>query len=137
MADYNRVQIETLYLTDDGTVSGTPCLVTVSGLASLRPAKRQTVIQCIGVPQVQLFDNLIGESFTMNVFLLGTTQYESLITAIDAAHTAGDTMNVVIEGELGDFDLECVLESISQPGEFSTGRIPSVEMVFRIAGVNE
>ena len=138
MADHNKVQIETLYLTNDGTQSGEACLVEIPELASLRPAKRRTVIQCLGAPQVQLFDGLIGEPLTLKIFLLHTDEWDDLITLIDAADTNGTTLTVKItDSELGDFDLECVVESITQSGEFSDDRIPSVELRLRIVSVNE
>lgn len=138
MADYNTVQIDTLYLTDDGTSSGQACLVEIPNLSALRPRYRRTVIPVIGgPPQVQLFDNLIGEAFTMTIFLLHSDEYESLLTIIDTADTNTDTINVKIAGEHGDFDLECLFESISNPPEFTDDRIPNLQITFRVASVNE
>ena len=139
MADFNKVQIETLYLTDDGTSGGNSCLVTIPELASLSPAKRRTTIPCIGTPQVQLFANLIGELLTLQIFLLKTQEYETLIGLIDTADTNGTTLTVKIEdGELGEFDLECVLDSNPvQSGEFTDGRIPSLELRLRVVSINE
>src|SRR5690606_22552588 len=139
MAEYNRVQIEDLYLTDDGTNTGTPCLVEIPELAALRPAKRRTVIQCLGAPQVQLFDNLIGEALTLKIFLLHTDEWEDVIEIIDTADTNGTTITVKItDGELGEYDLECVMDANPvQPGEFTDDRIPTVELRFRIVSVNE
>lgn len=138
MAEYNLIAIETLYLTDDGTVTGTPCRTEVKGLAELGTAMRRTLIQCIGPPQVQLFDNLIGEPIQITVFVLQKTEYDSLITMIDAADSGSSTLTVSFSGgDLGDFDLECVLEkNLTNPGEFTDGRIPAVEINLRVVSVN-
>lgn len=137
MAEYNRVKIADLYLTSDGTETGIPCRVDVVGLTKLRPVYRRTVVLPIeGKPHVQLFENLIGESFSMTIFQLHTDEYDDLIEIIDAADAGDGEINVTLDGETGDFDLQCVLESIDQPGEFSSNYIPSLQLVFRIASVN-
>ncbi|MBX3266427.1 MAG: hypothetical protein KF831_06940 [Acidobacteria bacterium] len=134
---YNAVQIEDLYLTSDGTSGGLPCRVEIDGIARLRPAFRRTVVLPIeGKPFAQLFDNLIGEQLTMSIFVLKADEYEDLITIIDAADAGDGEIQVRIEGETGDLDLQCVLESFSQQGEFDEDRIPAVTLVWRIAAVN-
>lgn len=128
-----------MHLTVDGTSIGMPCRVDVSGLVPLRPQFRRTVITAIeGPPAVQLFDNLVGEQLTMTIFVLMADEYEDLIEIIDTADAGTGVINIKLtDGDLGEFDLDCVLENIDQPGQFMNGRIPSLSLAFRIHTVNE
>lgn len=137
MADFNKVKIGTLWLTDDGTETGASCLVNIPELSRLRPAKRRTVIPVIeGSPVTQLMSQL-GEVLTMSIFLLHTDEWDDLIEIIDTADSGGSDVNIIIEGELGNFDLDCVLaENPAQSGEFASGRIPEVTIQWRISDVN-
>lgn len=138
--EYNHVQIGNLHLTSDGTDLGAACRVDIPSLARLRPKYRRTVIMPIeGSPVVQLFENLIGEVIQMTVFLLNSEEYEDLIEIIDAADESNGIINIKLsDGDLGEFDVDCLLESFDQPsGEFVDGRIEGLTMTWRVAAVNE
>ncbi|MBX3288444.1 MAG: hypothetical protein KF855_03770 [Acidobacteria bacterium] len=139
MARYNRIQIGDIHLTEDGTALGKPCRVEVEGLVPLRPRYRRTLVRPIeGPAKRQLFDNLIGEQITMTIFQLRAETYEDLLELIDEADESTGEINTKIFGDLGDFDLDCVLESNpTQPGQFRNGIIPSVSLVWSIVAVNE
>lgn len=139
MAEYNRVKIEDLYLTSDGTEIGRACKVDIPSLAAKRPMFRRTVVLPIeGPPKVQLFENLIGEQLSLTIFVIHKEEFDNLVEIIDAADLSDGIINIQLSGgDYGDFDLDCVLENFDQPsGEFFDGRIPGLVMTFRIASVN-
>lgn len=136
MSEYNFVQIDNLYLTDDQTDTGMPCRVDIGNLAKFRMLKRTATVPIIeGPSQVQLFSQ-IGETFPMQISLLRTVDYEALLTLLNTAATNKTTNNIKIDGELGTFDLDCTLVSIDQPGEFRDNRVPKLSMVWSVAGIN-
>lgn len=139
MARYYTVQIGSIHLTSTGLEGGLPCRVEIQGLTPITPAYRRTVIQAIeGPPAVQLFDNRIGEAISMVILNIGKAVYEELIEAINDADASTGIINIKLSGgDLGEFDFDCVVESIDQPGQFRNGMIPELALVWRIHAVNE
>jgi len=139
MARFNLIQIEDIYLTSDGTSGGSRCKNEIPDLIRLRTAKRRTLVDLIeGPSQVQLFDNLIGESFTIRVQYIKKSVLDDVIEIIDLADSNHEFITVKITGgDIGEFDLECQFEAITGGSQFSNGIVKSVDISFKTAGMNE
>ena len=142
MADYNTVKIGTVYLTDDGLVTGMACRCEVSGLQALKPTKTGAMqIAADGTPYGFYTDNLgKGAELRVKPYSITKAVFDSVVTAINAALTAGSTINVVFtNGDTGNFDVDCLPMlpvPVSFPGSFASGRIDGVEFVFLVSEVN-
>lgn len=134
---YSRVQIEDIYLTEDGTSGSRSCRVDIPNLSGLRPSKRATAIQAIGTPQIQLFNNLIGEFIVISPLVLSTTTFEALVTLINTSQTNKTTLTVKIDSDQGDFDLECAYSGMTNPTESSDSRITGLQITFIVVSINE
>lgn len=136
MARYNTISINGVYLTKTGLVGGVACKTEVSGLVNLRPELSRIISESIdGTPKVQ-FRSHKGKPIGITVQVSQKTAFESLLTAIDAAEASDDLHALLIDGDTGNFDLDCVLENIEAPGTFSNGLINEVKMTFRVHTVN-
>lgn len=140
MADYNRVKIGSVYLTDTGLVDGLPCRVEVQGLQFLQTAKKGAIVKSAnGTPYKFLIDNTgEGVELRFQIMVINTTTLDALKTVIDTAEAGALTVNTTIEGDLGDFDLECIPGQVplEPSGRFSDGRIFDVAVNLVISSMN-
>lgn len=142
MADYNRVKIGTVYLTDDGTDTGMPCRVEVAGLDRLKAVKTGAMaVSADGTPYAFVTDNQ-GKGATLSIkpFAVRKAVFDDVVDVVNAALTAGTVVNVTFtDGDVGDFDVDClpVLPNpVTFPGTFSSGIIDGVEIRFAVTEVN-
>lgn len=141
MADYNLVSIESIYLTDTGLVGGTPCRTEVSGIDSLRFSfTGSNTVAADGTVHQFIVDNL-GKGLLLEIrpFAILKDTLDDIIDAIQDAQDADATINITIEGDTGDFDLECIPalpKCVEFPGDFFSEQINGVILRFIISSIN-
>lgn len=141
MADYNRVKIGDVFLTDDGLITGMPCRCEVAGVDRLKLTKTGTVrLAADGTPYPYTMPNLgKGSPLQIRPFMITKAVFDDVVDEINDALDANATINITLEGDTGDFDLECyptVPNGVEFPGTFSDERIDGVTFNFVIAEVN-
>lgn len=142
MAEYNTVKISSVYLTDDGLITGRPCRIDVTGLDALSLTSTGAIaIAADGSPYAFVVSNTEGQGVPIRIapFVLTPSVLNSLKTAINAAVDANLTINITISGDTGAFDLQC-LPAFPKPVEFSgkffNGRIYETAFNFVVVSVN-
>lgn len=134
--EFNTVKINTTYLTMDGTALGLPCRVAVEGLVALRPAFGRLVKRTAdGTPRVQYRERK-GRSITITIFTISETALDTLLAELDSVEAASSLHNLVISGDTGDFNVDCVREETDAPGTFNNGHVHDVKLVFAVYTVN-
>lgn len=142
MARFNTVQIETLYLTDTGLVGGIACKVDVSGLDGLVLGYSGNVaLAADGTPYafVQSNAEAQGSPLAIRIETLTTAVFSSLKTLLNSAIAGGTALTVVINGDTGNFSLECLPlfpRPIAFPGKFRNGRIFDLTLNLIVQSVN-
>jgi hypothetical protein len=142
VARFNTVQIETLYLTETGLSGGIPCKVEVSGLEALMLAYSGSVaIAADGTPYSFVQSNAEAQGSPIAILIehLTTGVLSSLKTLFNAAIGGGTTLTVVINGDLGNFSLECqplFPKPIDPSGKFRNGRIFGLTLNLIVQSVN-
>lgn len=122
MAEYNLVNFnDTLYLTDDGLVTGRPCRVEVSGLDALAlPYAGNVTSAADGTPYAFVIAHHgQGAVLKLSPAVITTSVLASIKSVFQTAIAAEETINLKLTGgDLGNFDLEC-LPLFPRPIEFS------------------
>jgi|GEM_PF-3443156 len=139
--DYPRVKIGSVYLTEDGLEDGMPCRCEVTGLERLKPSKTgSVVIAADGTPHSFLRSNTgKGAPISIRPYAVRKSVFDGVINAINEKLNTDEAVNITIEGDTGDFDLECVAalpQAVEFPGTFSDGIIDGVQFNFIVAGMN-
>lgn len=134
MASYNRVQLNDLYLTKDSSQLDLPCRLSVSGLDKLKTSNKGRIVRGLDNTPTRLQANFAGKGFPIEVTveILYKAVFDAINTEINDALTNFDTLNLVITGDTGTFDLTVLPsdEPISFSGEFINERILSVTYGF-------
>jgi hypothetical protein len=137
---YNLIQIGSIYLTDTGLSSGTPCKTEVPTLEGLLLTKTGSVQLAIDrTPYLQIVDNSKkGELVPIICDSLMQSVYNSLIAAHQAALDNKVPIAIIITGDTGTFNLTVYPslgsrdgrfpQSIQPSGEFQNGRIKRVTL---------
>ena len=117
---YNLIQLNSIYLTNDATSTGTPCKTSVSGLDALTfDFTGVTVLALDGTPYNQVFDNYKkGLPLTIKITQTTDTRLDELASLLTTLVTAESSVLVQITGSTGDFTLNC-LPAFPKPLEFS------------------
>lgn len=140
MARFYTLQLDTLYLTDDGTATGRPCKLRISGLAGLRVAYGGvSAPSADGTPYTVAFSRVKGQRLAVTIDYLPATVFDSIVTAINQALENNSTITAIGNGDEGDFNLEvtpALPEPIALSGEFSNGILRNVTLNFIVSGVN-
>lgn len=142
MARFNTVQIETLYFTDTGLVGGKPCKIEVTGLDALSLASTGAIaIAADGMPYAFVASNAEGQGVPIRIApeQLTTALFASLKTIINAAIAGSTTLTVIITGDTGTFNLECLPalpKPLEFPGKFRNGRIYESAINLVVASIN-
>lgn len=141
MADYNLVKIGDVCLTNDGLETGMPCRTEVRGTAALKHVKTGIIRRAAdGTPYRYSMPNE-GKGLTVVIILPVTedTVMDSVVAENNDAMNAQTTVRVVIQGDTGDFDLQCEVDmpnGIDFPGTFSNGRVDGVGFTYVISSIN-
>src|SRR4051794_28326490 len=109
MARFNTAQFDSLYLTEDGTSTGTGDKCEVLGLDALDSAWTGTnLIPISGKPfSFDLENDGAGLPLVIKPYVVTPTFKTALRTLFDAAIAADSTIRVLIAGDTGSFDLNC------------------------------
>lgn len=139
--EYNLVQLDSLYLTHNGLVGGDPCRTIVTGLDASALDKDGQITQAAdGTPYAFIGDQAgIGSIVRIQPAVLTTSVFASLKTMFNTAIAGSLTINAVITGDTGSFDLEC-LPAFPKPiefsGEFFNGNLYGVSINIVVVSFN-
>jgi hypothetical protein len=142
MSDYHLVKIGTVYLTNDGLETGRHCRTTITGLDALIIGYTGVIHRAIdNTPYAQVTNNIgVGQDIQILIYRLTAAVYASLQTVINGAFSAAETINVVIDGDGGTFDLECMPglpKPLTWAGDMGLGRLHEVGVNLTVAEINE
>lgn len=141
MARYNLVKIGSIYLTDNGLVTGKPCKLEVPGLSRLKLTITGTTRYAAdGTPYQYSMPNAgKGVQIQIRPFVIMKSVFDDVIEAMSDALEANSTINITVEGDTGDFDLDCIPllpNGVEFPGAFTNERITGVSFNFVVSEVN-
>lgn len=144
MAQYYKVQLDSLWLSSDGMEPIEPslaCRVEIQGLGNLATAEIGPIVKAItGKPWKFIQDNLgEGVDLVIKPLVMSNALLDDIITIIDAANASDDTVNLILtDGELPDRDLNCRPgePAITYSGSFDEGRIYDVQINLTVDSIN-
>lgn len=114
---YPLVQIESIYLTKDGLVTGKPCQIILEGFDKLATTKDHGVITALdGTPYIQTVDTMLGKPVAIRFVQMAESVYDSIVTEIQN----------VLDGSKSELDIEV---SNYAYGTFSIDVVPDVNPV--------
>lgn len=125
MADFNLIKIGDTYLTDDGLITGDPCMTEVQGLGQLLSNKIGAVqFTANNVPKIFSAPSVgQGSIILITAFVIDSTTHEAIMDEINALDLeGGDTITIEIEGLTGNFEFTAVPalpQLVEFPGTFS------------------
>jgi hypothetical protein len=134
LSDYYKVQLDGLWLSQDGLEPEEPnlaCRVTIDGLEGLAMAEVGPIVKAIsGKPWKFIQPNTgAGVDLVIKPLVLDPDVLDDLIDLIDSANSGDTLVNLVLaDGELPDRDLLCRPGQpvVGYPGDFNDGRIYGV-----------
>lgn len=135
MARWNRVKINDTYLTTTGLAGWTLCRVKIPNLLQMRIAPRNVEEDLDGGQHVQ-FSDLTGFEIPMTVSSRSASALDDFIDEINDVEADGSFHNIVIEGDTGNFDVDCALVRIGNDGTFSNGIVNNIDLVFKVDTMN-
>jgi hypothetical protein len=134
MARFNRVQINDLHLTKDSSAMAIPCLLSVSGLDKLKTPTKGRIVRGLDNTPTRISADFGGRGvdIAVTVETLYKAVFDALNAEIDTACDNFSTLDLVITGDTGDFNLTVIPgdEPIVFPGDFINGRIKKVTYNF-------
>jgi hypothetical protein len=141
MARFNLIQIGTLYLTDDETSTGLKAKTTVSGLDDLLNAYTgATVIPISGKPfNFTRVNDGAGVFLQLKPYVVDSDLLSDLNDLFNTALAGDSTINVVITGDTGSFDLECkprLPKPLEFSGKFINGKIFDLSINLTVDSIN-
>jgi hypothetical protein len=146
MARYNLIQIGSEFLTLDGLITGRRCKTEVPNLAGLlSPYAGNTIKAASGKPYTFLEDyDFAGLDQKIIVSQMASARFAAVNAEINAALASETTISVIIDGDLGVFDLNCVplfsaddgVRPIQPAGRFRNGFIFEVTYNFSVESIN-
>lgn len=142
--DYYKVQIDDNWLSQDGLEPTEPnlaCRVEIEGIAGLAMASVGPVVKSItGKPWKFISDNTgAGVDLSLKIAAMTPGLLQDIIDAIDDANAADTTVNLILtDGELPDYDLECVPgePAVNYTGAFTDDRIFDVTINLTVYSIN-
>lgn len=103
---FYEIQIGDIYLTDDGTISGTPCKLEIPNLEDLlTPVVGAVVYAASGKPVIQSVPWSKGKPFEIQIEVLTKAVWDDLKTLINTAQSADTSFSVIGTGDTGNFSL--------------------------------
>lgn len=110
MPDYFAIQIGATHLTNDGLDTGIPCKVETSGISGLFRTRTGGVqFAADGTPYAFVTDhNGKGTQFSLSLAVIMDSEFNDIITEINALDPTLDTLPINIVGPPGDFTIEAI-----------------------------
>lgn len=135
MANFNRVKFNDLHFSRDGDAGSVKCMLSVSNLLPFRLAKTRNVFTGLdGTPSVQLGFHT-GSQLSIKIDTVKSEWLDDLIDLLNETDSDQETITVVIEGETGNFEFECLLVNFTSPGEFQIGYVADIQIDLSVAEV--
>lgn len=137
---FHTIKVGSIYLTDDGLVTGTPKITTVRGLDVLADAVVvQQIIAADGTPHQQTSQPVKGVPLVIECGdWMERDMYFDLKSIRLAAVTGSTTVTIQLLDNghgTGDWNLTAYFNSIRFPGEFQSGRVKDVTLNFTVSSV--
>lgn len=133
MAKFYTVQLDDLYLTSDGSSSGTPCKLELDGVAFARQTVAGNVdFRADGSPVFQTIALSTGKPLRVSIVTVVESVLDSLVDNLNDALETETPIAFVAVGDSGDLAVN-VLPDPSEPirfGEFRNGLIKNVVLRF-------
>lgn len=133
MAEFYTVKFGSVYFTDDGTSTGQACLTTVTGLDNLQvPYAGAVAKSADNTPYMFVLDfGGQGTEIKIAPMVISASILAALKEVISVAVVTGATINVLIDGDTGSYNLECLplfkseggVKPIEFSGKFFNGQI--------------
>lgn len=125
-------------MTSDGTVSGTPCKLTIDGVEALRNSYAgQTVPSADGTPQTVAFlVGTKGRALAVKIDFLPKAVFDLLVGEINNSIATNTAITLIGTGDFGNFNLGAVPtlpEPITSGGEFSNSMLKNITFNFTTA----
>ena len=134
MASYNRIQLNSIYITKDSSMMALPCRLSVSGLDKLKSPNKGRIVKGLDNTPTRLQANFASKGIEIGVTveILLKAVFDAINDEINSALAAFDTLNLVVTGDTGNFNLTVLPsdEPIGFAGEFINERIKSVTYSF-------
>lgn len=106
MSRFYIAQIDTIFLSSDGTNTGTPCKLQISGADDLiTPITGRAEPSANGTPIFQNFAWTAGKQFEINIETINAEQWDALKTLINDSLAENETFTVTGTGDAGNFSV--------------------------------
>jgi hypothetical protein len=140
MGDYNLVQLEDIYFTDDGLVTGLPCRIDTQGLDTLALSHTGFVVKSgNGTPYAFVLDSVAGMDLQLKPFVISSAVFEDIIDLFNTFTDASDNFDLVITGDLGTYTLTCIPtlpKPLDFPGFQENGQIQNTSINVTVVTVS-
>jgi hypothetical protein len=104
MSRFYEIQIGGVYLTEDGTASGTPCKLSVENVEDLlTTVAGNAQLSANGTPIFQLVEWTAGKQFAVRVSTLTKDVWLDLVELLNTALEEEDALSITGSGDTGDF----------------------------------
>lgn len=133
MARFYRIQINSIYLTSDGTSGGIPCKLQVVGVEDLLTEIIGTAVLSVGgTPVYQLVPFTTGKSFEIQIETINQAEWDDLKDLLNLNLTNDSSVSVTGTGEIGDFIVAAKPNPVKPfaAGSFLNGRILGATLRF-------
>ncbi len=134
MTRFYRIKLDSIYLTETGLTSGTPCKLQLTGAGELLSNFTGSVTPSVdGTPVAQIFETgTRGKVLEIKIETLLTNVWESVLALINTALEDSATINIIGTGDVGSFDVDAI-PLLPRPFEaeaFINGRLKNVILRF-------
>jgi hypothetical protein len=132
MSRFYHVQIDSIYITSDGTNGGDPCKLSVAGASELLQTVTGAAIPTIGGTVFQLVPYTKGKRFSVAIDQIMKDQWDDLVTLINNTLETDGDFTVSGTGDIGDFSATVKPFPVSpfKAQSFINGRIRGVTLEF-------
>ena len=104
MSRFYEIHIGGVYLTEDGTASGTPCKLSVENVEDLLTTVAGNVqLSANGTPVFQLVEWTAGKQFAVRVSTLTKDVWLDFVELLNTALEENDALTIAGVGDTGDF----------------------------------
>jgi len=123
---YNLVQLNSIYFTKDGLVTGKPCKTQITGLDALKITTAvQVQFALDGTPYLQTSSAQKGLPVGIKYDSMQQSVFDDVVTEIQSAVDGSTSLSLSVTGDTGSFSLALVPaeKSVVFSGDFNNGQI--------------